>query len=91
VLWTQNTRGVADRSETGDVPAASLAISDTTGAGPADLALGAPRDDVGRGRNAGVVHLVPGRAGGLTGDGSRVFDEGVAERVGRRDRFGAGR
>jgi Zinc carboxypeptidase/FG-GAP repeat len=91
VLWSQNTRGVEDRAERGDVLAASLAIAETTGAGPADLTLGAPGEDLGRRRNAGVVHLLPGGGGGVTAEGSGMYDQGVAERAERRDRFGAGR
>lgn len=90
-LWSQNARGVADRSERGDALALTLGIAETTGAGPDDLTLGAPGEDLGRRRDAGVVHVLPGAASGVTAAGSRVFDQGVAERAERRDRFGGGR
>jgi FG-GAP repeat len=91
VLWSQNSRGIAGAAERGDVLAGTVGVAETTGARPDDLTLGVPGEDLGRRRDAGVVHLLPGRDGGLTADGSRVFDQGVADRVERRDRFGAGR
>jgi hypothetical protein len=81
-------RGAAER---GDVLATSLGIADTSGAGPEDLTLGVPGEDLGRRRDAGVVHLLPGRTGGVTAEGSRVLDQRPADRPERGDRFGGGR
>jgi hypothetical protein len=91
VLWSQSTRGVEGAAERGDVLATSLGIADTSGAGPEDLTLGVPGEDLGRRRDAGVVHLLPGRTGGVTAEGSRVRDQRPADRPERGDRFGGGR
>ncbi|MGH2848035.1 MAG: M14 family zinc carboxypeptidase, partial [Thermoleophilaceae bacterium] len=77
VLWHQNRRGVEGRAERGDVLAGSLGIADTSGSGPDDLTLGVPGEDLRRRRDAGVVHLLTGGAGGVTASGSRMIDQTV--------------
>jgi FG-GAP repeat len=82
-LFTQ----VAGTAEAGDEFAAALSTGDFDNDGFADLAAGAPREDVGSTEDAGAVSAVYGSTGGLTRTGGRLFTQvGGAAEV--RDRFG---
>ena len=74
-LWTQNSPGVVDSSEAGDRFGHALAAGDFNGDGLAELAIGAPGEDVGAAENAGAVTVLQGEAGGLTGAASVVFTQ----------------
>jgi hypothetical protein len=79
---------------TGGGPAAAEAAaghSDFDGDGFADLAIGAPGEDVGRVADAGVVHVLYGGPGGLSATGSQLWSQnsvGIADVVEPGDRFG---
>ncbi len=62
--------------EPGDRFGAALAIGDVTGDGIADLIVGAPGEAIGSRNGAGLVHVIPGSRGGLTGSGSWVLVQG---------------
>jgi FG-GAP repeat len=74
-LWTQNSPGVVDSSEAGDRFGHALAAGDFNGDGLAELAIGAPGEDVGAAANAGAVTVLQAEADGLTGAASVVFTQ----------------
>ncbi|MEU4033119.1 FG-GAP and VCBS repeat-containing protein [Streptomyces collinus] len=62
----QDTPGVPGAVEKGDLFGGSLRLLDVTGDGKADLAAGAPGEDLGRVVNGGAVWLLRGTASGVT-------------------------
>ena len=82
-LFTQ----VGGAVETGDVFGSALASGDFNGNGFADLAVGAPQEDVGPDNLAGAVSVLYGSSGGLTTAGGRLFTQ-VAGSVEDFDLFG---
>jgi hypothetical protein len=66
-LWIQGTGGVPDTSETGDQFGRSLAVGDFNSDSYADLAVGAPFEDLESTGvvDAGAVTVIYGSAGGL--------------------------
>jgi len=81
----QNTSGIAGTAEPGDGFGTSLAVGDYDGDGYADLAIGVPGEDVGSRTDAGMIHVLFGRPGGLSSTGQKSFTqnsgmlEGTAE------------
>lgn len=73
-FWHQNVPGVFDACEIGDLFGTTLSAGDYNGDGYDDLAVGATGehlDDVNyTDQDAGVVHIIPGSAAGLTAAGS---------------------
>jgi hypothetical protein len=57
--------------------AAGSLQADFNNDGFADLAVGAPMEDIGGIIEAGVVQVLYGAAGGLTGPGSQIFRQGA--------------
>ncbi|MEH0938211.1 hypothetical protein [Micromonospora psammae] len=89
---TQRTTGVPGDPESGDRFGAALAAGDVTGDGKADVLVGAPGEAIGSTGEAGVVTLLKGAAGGLSGSGAQAFDQNHAVVPGsaeRGDNFGA--
>ncbi|MFI6946397.1 esterase [Streptomyces sp. NPDC050422] len=86
VWWTQDTSGVPGGSEAGDGWGTGLSVADTDGDGYADVAIGAPGEDIGTVADAGAVWVLRGAAGGLTATGAASWDQdsvnvpGVAEK-----------
>ena len=74
-LWFQDTPGIADQAESGDQLGSALAIGDFNGDGPADLAMGAPGENLNSGFGSGVVHVLPGSGAGLTATGSQLWSQ----------------
>jgi len=73
--FDQNTSGIAESADAGDLFGAALATADFDGDGFEDLAVGAPGEDfaeTGDGR-AGVVQVLFGSAGGLATAGDQLF------------------
>jgi hypothetical protein len=94
--WTQNGLGLPDFAEAGDAFGASLAVGDFDGDGFADLAIGAPGENVSTPSsvpNAGMVTVLYGSAVGLADDGAQLWHQGVAGVLGEgaetEDRFGS--
>lgn len=91
VKFTQNTAGVPGGSEDGDRFGGSVSAGDVNGDGYADLAIGAPGEDLVGKRDAGMVTVLLGRAGGLSGTGAKAYDQntsGVAGGIENDDYFG---
>jgi hypothetical protein len=74
--------------EDGDQFGAALAAGDFNRDGFADLAVGAPFEDVGGAANGGAVSVLYGSAAGLTTSGGRLFTQ-VGGMVEAGDQFGA--
>ncbi len=77
--------------ESGDGFGSSLAVGDFDGDGYADLAVGAPGEDIGPHPDAGAVEVLRGSAAGLTESGATVWTQnsaGVLGRAGSLERFG---
>jgi FG-GAP repeat len=83
-LFTQ----VAGTVEAGDQFGSALAAGDFDNDGFADLAVGAPFEDVGATDAAGAVSVLPGSSGGLTASGGQLFTQ-VGGAIEAGDRFGA--
>ncbi|MFE2745685.1 FG-GAP repeat protein [Streptomyces scopuliridis] len=89
--WTQDSPGVAGVAEYGDGWGTDLSLGDTDGDGYADLAIGAPGEDIGSVADAGALWVLRGSPGGLTTVRSRDSNQnspnvpGAAE---KGDRFG---
>ncbi|WP_172381864.1 FG-GAP repeat protein [Streptomyces sp. MNP-20] len=90
--WSQGTAGVPGVVEKGDRWGADLSVDDTDHDGYADVAIGAPGEDVGRVVDAGAVWVLRGARGGLTTRGAASWTQnsagvpGVAE---QGDKWGA--
>ncbi|MCX4767668.1 integrin alpha [Streptomyces sp. NBC_01275] len=89
---TQDSPGVPGAAEEGDGWGADLSVADTDGDGYADIAIGAPGEDIGTVADAGAVWVIRGQQRGWTPAGVRSFDQnstyvpGSAEAA---DAFGA--
>lgn len=82
-FWNESNVATAGTLEAGDSFGLSLAAGDVTGEGVDDLAIGAPREDVGAVQDAGAVTLLWGQIGtGLDTPGSEVYDEGTIPGIG---------
>jgi hypothetical protein len=82
-LFTQ----VAGAVEAGDRFGVALATGDFDNDGFADLAVGAPLEDVATAADAGAMSVLYGSAGGLSGSGGQLFTQ-VGGAVEAGDRFG---
>ncbi|MFG2299806.1 FG-GAP and VCBS repeat-containing protein [Actinacidiphila glaucinigra] len=91
VKFSQDTAGVPGASEDEDFFGAAVSAGDVNGDGYADLAIGAPGEALSGKRRAGMVTVLFGRAGGLSGSGAKAFSQstsGVAGAVENDDSFG---
>lgn len=91
-LWHQGTRGVKGALESGDRFGKSRTSGDFDADGFADLAIGIPREDIRRKKNAGAVQVLYGSPTGLTASGDQVWHQGTKGVPGtneRGDRFGS--
>ncbi|WP_329336709.1 FG-GAP-like repeat-containing protein [Streptomyces sp. NBC_00663] len=89
---TQNTSGVSGTAEANDLFGDSVSAGDVNGDGYKDLAVGAYGETIDGKEYAGVVHVLYGRASGLTGTGSQVFTRnsaGIPGALEADDCFGA--
>ncbi|MGW0186829.1 FG-GAP-like repeat-containing protein [Streptomyces sp. NPDC003362] len=74
----QDTAGVPGSGETDDVFGASVAVGDVNGDKYADVAVGAPGEDLGSVEDAGAVTVLFGSAAGLTGTGAKSYNQDTA-------------
>jgi hypothetical protein len=82
----QGAGGMAGTAEAGDRFGAALSTGLVDDGDEADLAIGAPGEDVGATADAGAVSLVDGAAGGLLGSPNLLITENTPE---TGDGFGA--
>lgn len=90
-LWSQNTAGIADSSESGDLFGYTLSAGDYNGDGRDDLAIGAIQEDL-FASNDGMVHVIYGSAAGLASAGSEFWTQdsfGVLGTARDNDQFGS--
>jgi hypothetical protein len=86
-LFNQDTPGVVGGAEPGDEFGGAVAAGDFDNDGFADLAAGAPGENVGAVGDAGAVNVLYGSASGLSGAGSQLFTQ-VGGAVEAGDLFG---
>ncbi|AZM51675.1 esterase [Streptomyces sp. WAC 01529] len=90
--WTQGSAGVPGNPERGDGWGADLSVADTNGDGYADVAIGAPGEDIGTVADAGAVWVLRGSENGVTATGAKSFDQDSADIPGvpeKGDKWGA--
>ena len=90
-LWHQGRKGVRGAVQRHDMFGETLDSGDFNGDGFADLAVGIPRENVGK-PNAGAVQILYGSPTGLTAAGDQVWHQGspgVPGRAKKNDRFGS--
>jgi FG-GAP repeat len=76
-LFWQGAGGVVGTAETEDEFGYALAAGDFDNDGFADLAVGVHFESIGSAEGAGVVNVLSGSAGGLTGSGSQLLRQGA--------------
>jgi hypothetical protein len=86
-LFSQDSAGVAGTAEAFDSFGAALDAGDFNNDGFADLAVGAPGEDIGAIPDAGAITVLYGSSSGLTGMGSQAFWQGADGVAGRAERF----
>jgi hypothetical protein len=72
-IWTQDTSGIPDPSETGDNFGFALAARDFGNGSEDDLAAGVAREDLSGASDAGAVTVIYGGAGGLSSANSTMW------------------
>jgi len=77
-FWSQQSAGVRDRSERGDLFGFALAARDFDGDGSADLAIGVPGESHSSTSSAGQVQVFYGGAGGPTAAGDQLWRQGAS-------------
>ena len=90
-IFSQETLRIAGVVEEDDMFGESLTISDFDNDGFDDLAIGVSRDAVGVITDAGAVHVLYGRSGGLSADTSQVWtqdDTDILDGAEEGDQFG---
>ncbi|MEU4799171.1 esterase [Streptomyces sp. NPDC023327] len=90
--WTQGSAGVPGTPEPGDRWGADLSVADTDGDGYADVAIGAPGEDIGTVADAGAVWVLRGSRNGMTATGAKSWDQDSADIPGvpeKGDKWGA--
>jgi len=90
-FWHQDSSGVKGTAESGDDFGWSLAAANFGESSQADLAIGAPFEDVGTVDDAGAVNVLYGSSGGLTATGDQSWHQdssGVIDTAESGDNFG---
>jgi hypothetical protein len=90
--WSQDSLGIEDEAEPDDRFGSVLVEGGFDEDDFNDLAIGVPNEDVGNLENAGVVHIIYGRASGLHRNRNQLISQdfpGVADVAEEDDRFGS--
>ena len=90
-FWNQDSPGIDDDPEYGDLFGRSLAPADFNADGYADLAIGVLGESVGTVVSAGAVEVLYGSASGLTATGSQLWSQDstdILDQADTYDRFG---
>ncbi|HKU48522.1 MAG TPA: FG-GAP repeat protein, partial [Nitrososphaera sp.] len=86
-FWTQNSAGIENSADPGDVFGWTVAAGDFDSDGFDDLAIGIPGEDVGGELVAGAVAVIYGTSSGLSSAGDQFWTQGNAEIEGDEDAF----
>ncbi|GAA3964583.1 FG-GAP repeat protein [Actinomadura viridis] len=89
--FTQSTSGVPGTDEPNDFFGTALAVGDVNGDGRADVAVGAPGEDIESTADAGAVTVLYGTTTGLGTQNAQIFGQNTAGVPGAEepdDRFG---
>ncbi len=90
-FWHQGSPDIMGTNETGDGLGGAVATGDFNNDGYHDLAIGAPKENIGDLADAGTVHVIYGAEGGLNADGNQVWSQetpGIAGAPESGDVFG---
>ncbi|GAA2102813.1 hypothetical protein GCM10009841_19540 [Microlunatus panaciterrae] len=90
-LWSQNSAGIAGKTELEDEFGSSLVAGHFAGRVYADLAIGVPGEGVAEASGAGAVNVIYGSAAGLTATGNQLWSQaspGIAGTPEAGDGFG---
>jgi hypothetical protein len=74
-FWTQDSPGVLEDADTGDVFGRALAAGDLNADGFEDLAVSARGEDIGQAKDAGAVNVLYGSVAGLTATGNELWTQ----------------
>jgi hypothetical protein len=89
--WTQDSPGIKDLVEPGDLLGRSVYGADFNGDGYDDLAIGVAYEDVRGAYDSGAVNVIYGSPAGLTSAGNQFISQdtvGVLDQAERTERFG---
>ena len=86
-VWTQDSAGVPNVREPSDRFGSSLAAADFGRSDKADLAIGVPREKIARAPRAGLVNVLYGRSGGLSGPHAQAWSQNSAGIRGSAERY----
>ena len=92
-LWTQDSTGIKDTGETGDLFGSALAVGDFGNGTQPDLAIGVVLEDVGSVKDAGAVNVLYGGSGGLSSTGNQYWNQkstGILDSAETEDWFSQG-
>jgi FG-GAP repeat protein len=90
-VWSQDSPGIRDVAEEGDLFGFYPGIGDFNGDGFADLAVGAYPEDIGAVVDAGGMNAIYGSAAGLTSAGNQFWNQnsaGIRDTSEEDDEFG---
>lgn len=90
--FSQNVGSIAGSSETNDLMGRPIVVGDFSGNGYADIAVGAPGENVGSAVDAGVVDVIYGRDDRASTSGSDSWHQdvaGIKGQVESGDRYGS--
>ncbi|MDP9188611.1 MAG: Ig-like domain-containing protein, partial [Actinomycetota bacterium] len=90
-VWNQSDLGGGETAEAGDQFGRALTTGDFNQDGFADLAVGAPFENVGSAADAGTVNVIYGSASGLTSAGNQLWHQnspGIPEAADAGDSLG---
>jgi hypothetical protein len=89
--WTQDSPGILDKEEGGDLFGRSVYGADFNGDGFDDLVIGAAYEDVNNVFDSGAVNVIYGSAAGLTATGNQFLSQdtpGILDQSEKSERFG---
>jgi len=91
-IWNQNSPGILDTAEAGDLFGSSLAGGDVNADGYSDLGVGVNSESVGSIDGAGQVNVLRGSATGLAAAGNQIWNQnspGILDTAEEFDYFGS--
>jgi hypothetical protein len=90
-IWHQDSIGIEETADEGDMFGEELHAGDLNGDGFGDLAVGVPFENMVSIEDAGIVHILYGSHAGLSADNSQIWHQdspGIEDEIERRDLFG---